>query len=96
MSIVVNAVFKAKDETYDDLVATMTAILPDTAKFEGAELISCFADPDDKSVTVHEVWTAKANQEAYLGWRTERGDVAKLIAMLREPPVFEERVHVAF
>jgi len=95
MSVVVNAVFKARDETFDELVAYMASILPDTAKFEGAELISFFADPEDKSVVVHEVWTEKASQEAYLGWRSENGDVAKIVALLREPPAFEERIHVA-
>ncbi|MEO0683298.1 MAG: hypothetical protein AAF192_23170 [Pseudomonadota bacterium] len=96
MSITVNAIFKATDESYDDLVAYMSSILPDTAAFEGAELISCYADPDEKTLVVHEVWAEKAAQEAYLGWRTETGVVGKIVAMLREPPVFEERVHVPF
>lgn len=96
MSIVVNAVFKAKPETFDDLVAYMASILPDTANYEGAELVSCFADPDDHSLVVHEVWAEKANQQAYLGWRSETGVVAKIVEMLREPPAFEERTHVPF
>ena len=49
MSVVFEATFKAKDDTYDELHATLTAILPDTAKYEGAELISCSADPADKT-----------------------------------------------
>lgn len=96
MSVVINAVFKAKDESYEDLVAYMASILPDTVKYEGAELVSCYTDPEDKSLVVHEVWTEKANQEAYIGWRSETGVVAKIVDMLREPPVFEERVHVQF
>ncbi len=96
MSVVVNAIFKARDETFDDLVAYMASILPDTVTYDGAELISCYADPDDKSVVVHEVWAEKANQEAYIGWRSETGVVAKIVDMLREPPVFEERMHVKF
>ena len=56
MSVVFAVTFKAKDETYDQLHATLTAILPDTAKFEGAELISCSADPADKTFYIHEVW----------------------------------------
>ena len=47
MSVVFEVTFKAKDDTYDQLHATLTAILPDTAKFEGAELISCSADRAD-------------------------------------------------
>lgn len=96
MSIVVNAIFKAKDETFADLVAFMASILPVTAGYDGAEVISCYTDEDDKCLVVHEVWTEKAKQEAYLSWRSERGDVAKIVAMLREPPVFETRTHVPF
>ncbi|MEM1313563.1 MAG: antibiotic biosynthesis monooxygenase [Pseudomonadota bacterium] len=96
MSVVVNAVFKAKPESFDALVAFLATILPDTAKFEGVELVSCFADAEDHSVVVHEVWAEKANQEAYLGWRSENGDVARIVALLREPPAFQERLHVAF
>ena len=96
MSVVVNAVFRAKDERFEDLVAYMASILPDTAKYEGAELVSCYADPDDRTLVVHEVWAEKANQEAYLGWRSETGAVAKIVDMLREPPVFEDRVLVKF
>jgi quinol monooxygenase YgiN len=96
MSVVVNAIFKARDDTYDELVAYMASILPDTVKYDGAELISCYADPEDKAVVVHEVWAEKAHQEAYLGWRAETGVVDRIVSMLREPPVFEDRTHVAF
>ena len=55
MSVVFAVTFKAKDDTYDELHATLTAILPDTAKYKGAELISCSADPGDKAFHIHEV-----------------------------------------
>ncbi|MEM9050363.1 MAG: hypothetical protein AAGC92_16825 [Pseudomonadota bacterium] len=96
MSVVVNAHFKAKDDQYEKLIATLQAILPDTAKFAGAELISCMANPAEKYVIVHEVWDRKESQEAYIAWRTERGDVDALVAMLRDPPVFEVQEHVPF
>ncbi len=96
MSVVVNAVFKVQEDRFDEFVAFMASILPDTAAYEGAELVSCYADPEDKTLVVHEVWGEKAHQEAYLGWRNERGDVARIVEMLREPPVFEDRVHVTF
>lgn len=96
MSIVVNVIFKAKDDQYQALYDTLVAILPDTAAREGAELISCAADPDDKSFEIHEVWDTIDNQKAYLEWRAGRGDVDKLVAMLREPPVFAEREHLVF
>lgn len=90
MSIVINLHLKAAEGQYDALHATLTAILPDTAARDGAELISCMADPEDRSFVVHEVWDAKESQQAYLGWRAERGDLDKLATMLREPPVFVE------
>ena len=96
MSVVIAVTFKAKDETYDQLHATLTAILPDTAKFEGAELISCSADPADKTFYIHEVWESVESQKAYLQWRQERGDVDKLVALLREAPTFKELEHLTF
>ncbi|MGD1925887.1 MAG: putative quinol monooxygenase [Paracoccaceae bacterium] len=96
MSVVVQLTLKAKDETYDTLVSTMKAILPDTAKYEGAELISCSADPADKSVRIWELWDKIESQQAYFAWRTGRGEIDALVEMLREPPVVEEMEHVAF
>ena len=94
MSICVVATFKAKDETFEDLKATFKAILPDTAAFEGAELISSAAVEADKSVVVWEIWDKIESQQAYMGWRTERGDVETLMGMLREPPTFERSEHI--
>ena len=89
MSVVVILTAKAKEDQYDTLVATMKAILPDTAARDGAELIRAAADSADKSVRVYEVWDRIESQQAYLQWRAERGDVEKLGALLREPPRFD-------
>ena len=96
MSVTFAVTFKAKDDMYDQLHATLTAILPDTASFEGAELISCAADPADKVFYIHEIWDSAESQAAYMQWRQERGDVDKLVAMLREAPSFEQREHLPF
>ena len=96
MSIVINLHLKAKEDQYETLHQTLVAILPDTAARDGAELISCMANPGDKSFIVHEVWDQKSSQESYIAWRAERGDVDKLVSMLREPPVFEELEHMPF
>lgn len=96
MSVVFAVTFKAKDDTYDELHATLKAILPDTAKFKGAELISCSVDPADKAFYIHEVWDSVESQKAYLDWRQARGDVDKLVALLRNPPIFEELEHLTF
>jgi len=89
MSVVVLLTTKAKDDQYETLVATMKAILPDTAARDGAELIRAAADPEDKSVKVYEVWDKIESQQAYVKWRAERGDLDKMGALLREPPTFE-------
>jgi len=65
-------------------------------KIKGAELISCSADPADKTFYIHEVWDSVESQQAYLAWRQERGDVDKLVALLRDEPSFEEREHLTF
>ena len=96
MSVVFAVTFKAKEDMYDQLHATLVAILPDTAKFNGAELISCSADPGGKTFYVHEVWDTAESQKAYMDWRQERGDVDKLVALLRDAPTFEQREHLTF
>ncbi|MEM9047065.1 MAG: hypothetical protein AAGC81_20495 [Pseudomonadota bacterium] len=96
MSIVINLHLKAKEDQYQALHQTLIAILPDTAARDGAALISCCANPEDNSFLIHEVWDRKESQEAYMGWRQERGDIDTLMGMLREPPVFEEREHMPF
>ena len=90
MSVVVQLTLKAKDDQYTKLVETMKAILPDTAKFEGAELISCSADDESKTVKIWEVWNKIESQQAYMGWRTERGEIDALVSMLREPPQIDQ------
>lgn len=97
MAIVIDLHLKAKDrENYEALFQTLQTILPDTAAYDGAHLISCSADEDTMSFIVHEVWESLAHQQAYLGWRAERGDVDKLVSMLSEPPQFIQREHLAF
>ena len=97
MTIVIDLHLKAKDrENYETLYKTLQAILPDTAAYDGAHLISCSADEDNMSFIVHEVWESLDHQQAYMGWRAERGDVDKLVSMLGEPPQFIQHEHLAF
>lgn len=97
MAIVIDLHLKAKDrENYEALHKTLTAILPDTAAYDGAHLISCSADPQTMTFIVHEVWESLAHQQAYLGWRKERGDVDTLVSMLGAPPEFVQREHLAY
>jgi len=45
---------------------------------------------------IHEVWESVAHQQAYLGWRQERGEIDVLVSMLGKPPEFVEREHLKF
>ena len=48
--------------------------LADTRAFEGCERIETYIDQDNPDlVFLWEKWAARANQEAYLGWRIETG-----------------------
>ena len=97
MAIVIDLHLKAKDnESYAALYGTLQAILPDTAAREGAILISCSADPSSMTFIVHEVWDSLENQQSYIAWRKERGDLDKLATLLGEKPEFVTREHVAF
>jgi len=94
MSVVVLLTVKAREDQYETLVATMKAILPDTAARDGAELISAAADAANKQVVIYELWDKIESQQAYMGWRTERGDIDKLVALLREPPQVDVLDHI--
>ncbi len=96
MSIVVQLTATAKPESYQQLYDTWVAILPDTAKANGALHISCSANPETNEFRVWEIWEPKEDQEAYMQWRADRGDVDKLVSMLAGPPKFEFLEHLTF
>lgn len=96
MSVVVQLTVKAKPESYQQLYDTWVAILPDTAKANGAMHISCAADPDNNEFRVWEIWEKIEDQKAYMQWRMDRGDIDKLGALLAEPPKVEELEHLVF
>lgn len=93
-SVVVTLTLKAKEDQYETLKATMAAILPDTAARDGAELIRAAGDDEAKVVTVYEEWDRIESQQAYMAWRTERGDIEKLVSLLREPPQVSVLSHI--
>ncbi|MGB7219882.1 MAG: hypothetical protein WBD07_13875 [Vicinamibacterales bacterium] len=90
MSVVVMFTFKAAEGRYQELAGVMKATLPDTAARPGAKLIRAAGDPATGTVTLYEEWDRPESQQAYMAWRTERGDLAKLASMLREPPKIEQ------
>lgn len=92
MSVVVILTLKAGEGRYEELAAIMQAILPDTAVRPGAQLVRAAGDPATGTVTLYEEWDRIESQQDYMAWRTDRGEIAKLVSMLREPPKVEQLV----
>ncbi len=86
MSVVVMLSLKAAEGRYDQLAETIQAILPDTAARPGALLIRAAGDQATGTVTLFEEWDRIESHQAYMAWRTDRGDIATLVSLLREPP----------
>lgn len=97
MTVVINLHLKAKNQkNYDALYKSLKAMLPDTASYDGARLISCSADAENMTFIVHQIWESLNHQQTYLGWRQERGDVDTLVSMLGEPPRFIQHEHLVY
>ena len=94
MSVVVMLTLKAAEGRFEELAGMMKAILPDTAARAGAELIRAAADPATGTVTIYEEWDKIESQQAYMAWRTERGDITKLVSVLGAPPKVEQLAHL--
>ncbi len=94
MSVTVMLTLKGKDDMFETRESTMRAILPDTAARDGAELISAASDAGTRTVIVYELWDKIESQQAYMAWRTERGDIDKLVSLLREPPQVDVLSHI--
>ncbi len=91
MSIVVTLTLKAAEGQYEALAKVMQDILPDTAARPGAELIRAAGDPASGTIIVYEEWDCLESQQAYMAWRTERGDLNGIGPLLGAPPNFEQK-----
>jgi len=89
MAITVLLEFKTQEDKVDDMLQWMRDNLPDTRARQGAGKMELIQDQDDPThMVVYEIWDSKADQEAYVGWRAERGDIDTLGTMLAAPPTF--------
>ena len=67
--------------------SALEQMLPETRKFEGFVSFELDQDQDDPNHFVMvESWTSRAHHEKYFAWRTERGDLTAMMAMLTAPP----------
>ncbi|MEH6502374.1 MAG: antibiotic biosynthesis monooxygenase [Cycloclasticus sp.] len=74
-------------ENREELLSFFAAILPDTRAFQGCQSVVITSNEDDlHNIVLLEKWDSRSDQESYMGWRTERGDIDKLVALLSAPP----------
>jgi quinol monooxygenase YgiN len=87
MAITVLLEIRTQPDKADDMVQWMHDNLPDTRARQGAGKMELIVDQDDPThMVVYEIWDSKADQEAYVAWRAERGDIEVLGGMLVAPP----------
>ena len=60
-------------QKFDDAIAFLRSILPDTRAFDGCEHLETYLDREGSRALLIETWTAPENQQSYLGWRVENG-----------------------
>lgn len=77
----------AKDGDASAIAAFLTDILPDTCTYAGCSGARfATAQNSPREVLLMEEWNSMTEFEAYLNWRIERGDFAKLRALLSDDP----------
>ena len=89
MSVLVTLDLKVKPENAGDLKNYLRDELHHTRESDGCNGITIHSDQDDPNHLLFvEDWDSRQQYEKYLSWRTERGDVEKLIGWLAGDPVF--------
>jgi quinol monooxygenase YgiN len=86
MSVRVILELHVKPEATEQMKGGFKNLLPDTRSFDGCEEISVVQSQDDPNMfLVLEQWETRENYEAYLKWRTDRGDMDNISAIVTEP-----------
>lgn len=75
-----------KPDMWETAKDTFRQILPDTRAFAGFQRLVVNQDPDNNVLLLTEEWDSKEHHQKYMAWRTERGDIEKLGALLSAPP----------
>jgi quinol monooxygenase YgiN len=86
MSVTVIIELPAQRDKLEELKDTITAMVPETLTYDGCAGVTMYQNQDESTIVLIEPWASRAHQERYLAWRTERGEVAALVAMLTGPP----------
>lgn len=86
MSVKVFLELHLKPEVVDAVKGGFGKTLLDTRAFEGCEEISVLQSQDDPcKLVIVEQWATREHYEAYLKWRTDRGDMDGMTAISTEP-----------
>ncbi len=89
MVCAVTAEFVCNNGKRDELVELLSVMVPETRKKDGAIMIEICIDQDDPDrIVLLEKWNSRANHEAYVAYRKERGDIDKIMNLLATPPKF--------
>ncbi|MEO1889438.1 MAG: antibiotic biosynthesis monooxygenase [Cycloclasticus sp.] len=87
MSVDVILSLQVNPENREELLAVFKAILPDTRTYQGCQSVVVTTNEDDPhNIILLEKWDNRSDHESYMGWRTQRGDIDKLVALLSAPP----------
>jgi len=79
--------FRAKDGCADQVRDWLRSVLPDTRGFKGCVTLHVIRNQDEPAqFLIVEQWDTRADYEAYLAWRAERGDMEIFGAMMDGPP----------
>ena len=87
MSVNVILEVTSKPDCIDELKHTLESILPDTRSFNGCIGVRVMSNQDDSlNLVLLETWSTRKHYEKYLTWRSERGDLQALSALLSQEP----------
>ena len=80
---------KVQPDKYEEAVAFMQKHIPDTASFEGCEVLHVAGNPDDSTMMVYAEWDSIGSHKKYVAWREETGLLQEFVSdFLESPPEF--------
>ena len=87
MSVLVLLEVSLKPENVNDFTNFMKNELHHTRGFDGCNGLTVHKNQDDPTnLVIVEDWDSRQQYEKYLAWRTEKGDLEKLVAWLTGEP----------
>lgn len=87
MAIAVTLDLRVQSGKGGELVDVLKSMLGATRARQGAKSIELVVNQEDSDhVVIYEVWDTKADHEAYMAWRGERGDLDALSGFVASPP----------